>query len=294
MQIVKLMGGIGNQMFQYAFAKSIGDDVLFDDFWFEWAEKKYGKTHMIYGMHLLNADLKFATKEQVKECLEESRLATRLTNIHKVFHIKLFHTKRVYEKVRNKFEPELYNFKGNVYYDGYYQTPKYFDKIKDRLVKDFTPRNELTDKSKAVLENIRNTNSVAISTRRGDYVKLGYALDADYYNSALEEIAKRVENPVFYMFSNDMDWSVKNINPDNKFKVIPCESFDENCGYLCGLYLMSQTKHNIITNSTYPWWAAWLNTNKGRITVAPKGWIKSSGIVASTFEDLMPDNWIRI
>lgn len=294
MKIVKLIGGIGNQMFQYAFAKSIGDDVLFDDAWFEWAENKYGKTHMFYGMDLYNADLKFATKEQIKECLEESALAEKLTNIYKVFHIKLFHTNRVYEKVRNKYDPKLYEIKGNAYYDGYFQAPKYFESIKDRLIKDFTPKNELTDENKEMLDKIRTTNSVAISTRRGDYVKLGYALDADYYNRALEEMATRVENPVFYMFSNDMKWSLENINTDNKFTIIPCESFDQNCGYTCGIHLMSQAKHNIITNSTYPWWAAWLNNNEGRYTIAPKGWIESPGIVKTSFEDLLPDNWIKI
>lgn len=294
MKIVKLQGGLGNQMFQYAFAKSIGDDVLFDNFWFSWAEKKYGKTHMVYGMDLLNADLRFATKEQIRECLEESELATKITNIQKVFHIKPLHTKRVYEKVRNRYEPKIQNLKGNAYYDGYFQTPKYFESIKERLIKDFSPRKELTKENKDVLEQIQCTNSVAISTRRGDYVKLGYALDASYYNSALDEIAKRVENPIFYLFSNDMEWSLKNINIDNKYKIIPCESFDKNCGYVCGLYLMSKVKHNIITNSTYPWWAAWLNNNPTRLTVAPQGWIKSPGIVKSTFEDLIPDSWIRI
>ena len=294
MKIVKLQGGLGNQMFQYAFAKSIGDDVLFDNNWFAWAEKKYGKTHMIYGMDLLNSDLRFATQEQIKECLEESAIATKITNFDKVFHIKLLHSKRVYEKVRNRYEPELQKIEGNAYYDGYFQTPKYFDKIKQQLINDFIPKKELTPENKKVLDDIQNSNSVAISTRRGDYVKLGYALSAEYYNSALEEIAKRIENPIFYLFSNDMEWSLKNININNKFKIIPCESFDKNCGYVCGLYLMSKVKHNIITNSTYPWWSAWLNNNQNRITVAPKGWIKTPGIVKSTFEDLIPDSWIRI
>ncbi|MCR4881803.1 MAG: alpha-1,2-fucosyltransferase [bacterium] len=294
MKIVKLMGGIGNQMFQYAFAKSIGDDVLFDNTWYADFDNKYRDRLALYALDILNTDINFATKEQIKECLKESALAEKLTNIHKVFHIKLLPTNRVYEKVRNRYEPELYNIQGNVYYDGYFQTPKYFENIKERLIKDFTPKNELTDENKAVLDEIKNTNSVAISTRRGDYVKLGYALDAGYYNKAMKEIAARVENPIFYLFSNDMEWSMKNINTENKFTVIPCESFDKNCGYVCGINLMSHCKHNIITNSTYPWWAAWLNANKDRITVAPKGWIKAKTIVASTFEDLMPDSWIRI
>ena len=110
----------------------------------------------------------------------------------------------------------------------------------------------------------------------------------------MEEIAKRVENPVFYLFSDDMDWSLKNINTDNKFRMIPCKSFDENCGYICGLYLMSKSKHNIITNSTYAWWAAWLNNNLNHIVVSPKNWINSSGIAKSTFNDLILNNWIKI
>ena len=294
MKIVKLMGGIGNQMFQYAFAKSIGDDVLFDNTWYADFDNKYRDRLAIYALDILNTSLNFATREQIEECLEESKLAAKLTNIDKVFHIKLFHSNRVYEKIRNKYDPKLYKIKGNAYYDGYFQTPKYFEKIKDRLINDFSPKNELTDENKLVLDNIKNTNSVAISTRRGDYVGLGYALDADYYNSAIEEIASRVENPIFYLFSNDMEWSLKNINTENKFTVIPCESFDKNCAFVCGIYLMSQCKHNIITNSTYPWWAAWLNKNPNRYTVAPRGWIKTKGIVKSSFDDLIPEDWIRI
>lgn len=294
MKIVKLMGGIGNQMFQYAFAKSIGEDVLFDKTWFADFDNKYRDKLALYALDSLNTNVEFATEEQIKECLEESKLAYKLTNIDKVFHIKLFHTNRIYEKVRNKYDPELCKIQGNAYYEGYFQTPKYFENIKDLLIRDFAPAKELTDENKAVLDKIKNTNSVAISTRRGDYVKFGYALEGDYYDAAMEEIAKRVENPVFYLFSNDIEWSIKNINTNNKFTVIPCESFDKNCGFVCGMYLMSHAKHNIITNSTYPWWAAWLNNNQDRVTIAPKGWIKAKTIVATSFEDLMPENWIKI
>ena len=291
MKIVKLMGGLGNQMFQYAFAKSMGDDVLFDDNWFKQVNNKYSRP---YELNLLNTKINFAEENQINNCLNESKIAAKLTNLYKVFHIKILPTNRVYEKIRNKYEPELQSLSGDVYYDGYFQTPKYFESIRERLINDFTPKKELTPENHNILKSIQESNSVAISTRRGDYVKLGYALPTKYYNIAMEEIAKRVENPVFYLFSDDMDWSLKNINTDNKFRMIPCKSFDENCGYICGLYLMSKSKHNIITNSTYAWWAAWLNNNLNHIVVSPKNWINSSGIAKSTFNDLILNNWIKI
>ena len=295
MRIVKLIGGLGNQMFQYAFAKSLGEDVLFDCSWYDHMPQKNKQPHLFIQLNLFNTTLKFADENQIKECLQETLFAEK---IHKLIykytrkHIQIFPTHRVFEKIINRYEPELQEIKGDVLYDGFFQSPKYFNKIRDRLVRDFTPKNPLSAENAKILEDIRNSNSVALSVRRGDYVKLGVALAADYYNRALEEIAKRVENPIFYMFSDDMEWSLKNINVDNKFTIIPCESYDKNCGYICGMYLMSQAKHNIITNSTYPWWSAWLNNNANTITISPKGWLKPTKW--NTFEDLSLASWIQI
>ena len=292
MKIVKLMGGLGNQMFQYAFAKSLGEDVLFDNFWFN---QKGNINHAIYGLEDFNTNVSIATKEQIKECLNESVMAQYLINIYKIGGFKVFQTNRVYEKIRNKFQPELLQLNKNSYYDGYFQCPLYFNNIKSRLINDFKLKKELTSENLKILNKIHKTNSIAISIRcKEDYYKLGWCLSWSYYNNALNYIAERIENPVFYLFADDIEKAVKEINIQNKFKIIPCKSFDENCNYSCGINLMSNCKHNIIANSSYSWWGAWLNNNNNKIVVAPQKWIPINGIIKTTYSELISSEWIKM
>lgn len=290
MKIVKLMGGLGNQMFQYSFAKALGDDVLFDVSWF----KRDGNVdHAIYGLSDFNTNVNIATEEQVKSCLNESYLAQSVTNLYKIFGLKMFQTNRVYEKVRNKFQSELLHLNQDSYYDGYFQNPLYFNNIKNRLINDFKPKKELTADNLKLFDKIQKTNSIAVSVRcKDDYVKLGWSLPWSYYNNAIEEISKRIENPVFYLFADDINNAMQNI--DCKFKMIPCPSYDDNSRYSCGIYMMSHCRHAIIANSTYSWWGGYLNINKDSIIMFPDGWLPNNKIIKSSYKDLKLDSWVEV
>lgn len=116
-------------------------------------------------------------------------------------------------------------------------------------------------------------NSVSVHIRRGDYLlrkhsKIHGLCSLEYYLQAIQFIKSKSKDPVFYFFSDDIPWARENFcNPSYKF--VDCNSGSNSC---LDLYLMSQCKHNIIANSTFSWWGAWLNRNKEKIVVAPSVW----------------------
>ncbi len=285
------MGGLGNQMFQYAFSKALGDQVLFDLSYF--ARKKEERHWVKYALGSFNADLKFATNEEIKKCLSENKLAELYTNIYKISGIKLFPTNRTYEKVRNQYQPDLQNIdRDNVYYDGYFVNEKYFLNYRKELLYDFSLKYEMEAKNNQILQNIMSENSVAVSVRRGaDYVKLGWALERDYYLRSINEIAEKIENPHFYLFTDNSDWCFDNIKI--KYPLTICNSYDMKNGYAAGICLIKHCKHAIISNSTYAWWGAWLNENPNKIIIAPEIWFKNSFKLKRNTIDVIPDSWIK-
>lgn len=294
MKIIKLMGGLGNQMFQYAFGKWLNEPVLFDPFWYENEIKFKNLDFLKVDINNFNVNLQFASKEQIKECLQESGIARNINKIGRRLQIKILPSNRVYEKVINHYQPSLKTNKETVYYEGYYQSIKYFDDKKEELINDFTPKNQLSEENARILDNIASSNSVAISVRHAnDYQQLGWALDEKFYIQAMQIIAERTENPHFYIFSDDIEWC-KTFLKDTKFNITFANSNDENCGYACGIYLMSQCKHNIIANSTYSWWGAYLNNNPGKTVIMPKKWLPETKMPKTIYKELFLNEWIMI
>ena len=291
MKIIKLSGGLGNQMFQYAFGKWLNEEILYDTSWFENEITFKNIKHLKLEINNFDINLEYATKEQVKDCLQETELAKNINKIGRRFQLKILPSNRVYEKVINRFQPNLKTEKENVYYEGYYQSTKYFDDIKDLLINDFTPKNRMTDENSQILNDICSTNSVAVSIRHGmDYQELGWALNENFYISAIEKIAEQTENPHFYIFSDDMEWSKKFFD-NKKYNITYANSYDDNCGYACGIYLMSKCKHNIIANSTYSWWGAYLNNNNNKTVIIPKKWLPENTTLKTTYEELYLADW---
>lgn len=240
----------------------------------------------------MNTDVGFATDQQIQNCLSENFIASRLILIKKIFNVQIVRSNRVYEKVRNKYDKTLFENKNkDIYFDGYFQSYKYFNNINQRLLDEFTPKNTLEIKNQKILEEIKTTNSVAISIRQGsDYIKLGWNLNDVYYSSAIEQIKKKVNHPLFFIFTDNLDYTKKHMF-SNINKII-CPSYDENCGYACGIYLIGHCKHVIISNSSYSWWGAWLNRGKSdRIIYAPKQWLPTKGLIKISYDDLIPDTW---
>lgn len=258
MIIIKIKGGLGNQLFQYAFARNLsektGAQITFDLSYFK--QQSFRK---------FNLD-KFNITD------------FKVLSFKKLLYLKL---QKSFPKNFNKFHI-LNEYSGQVdysnclnaklpcYLNGYWQKPSLFQEIRDILKKELILKEKLFGKNKEILEKIKITNSVAIHVRRDDYISIPSnepynVCDVNYYNRALDVINKKVANPVFFIFSDDIEWCKKNINTKNKTFFI----IENKTKPYIDLYLYSQCNHAIMANSTFSWWATWLNSNKSKIVVAP-------------------------
>lgn len=192
-----------------------------------------------------------------------------------------------------KYFPEVFtNLCKNEFLIGLFQSYKYFEHCEKAIRQEFTFNIALLSEStKRVSQIINNCNSVSIHVRRGDYLNgyyynlLGKVCNLDYYRKAVEEINNRVDNPVFFVFSDDKAYVVENL----KIKDAVYVDFNIGEDSWQDMYLMSQCRHNIIANSTFSWWGAWLNNNPDKIVVAPPRWFNDL-----ENDDIIPKEWLRI
>jgi hypothetical protein len=196
------------------------------------------------------------------------------------------------EKNFNEFESDLLNFKTPAYFGGYYQTEKYFADLREELLEDFSLNVELGFKNEKMLEKIKNCESISLHIRRGDYLKridTYGTCSIEYYKNAIERILKNanLQAPVIFVFSDDYKWVKENLK--FPYETIYADINSSDKGYF-DLELMKNCKHNVIANSSFSWWGAWLNENPDKIVVAPKPWFK----YLKTDGDLIPENWTQL
>ncbi len=296
MQIIKIMGGLGNQMFEYAFAKAYSMlnqcNVLLDLSWFEEVKNISDNVvaKRVYELQNFYLTPCFATKEQ---CLPFVKLHKLYIPgcIRNYFGIPKYVNKTTKEKKGQYFEPKFLKYKKNIYFEGYFQTEKYFKIFRKELLKDFSLKTELNDKNKKMLEQIKSTNAISLHVRHGDYLNLQNHFkicSLDYYKNAINLIIQKVENPHFYIFSDDIDWVRKNFNLNHHITIVDINSSNE--GYF-DLELMKNCKHNITANSSFSWWGAWLNENPDKIIITPKTWFVNGD---EERIDRIPEDWIEL
>ncbi|MDP1766805.1 MAG: alpha-1,2-fucosyltransferase [Methylotenera sp.] len=183
--------------------------------------------------------------------------------------------------------------KDNVYLEGYWQSERYFHEFSNKIREDFTFKLPFSKQNTEIADRIGKVNALSLHVRRGDYANNSKTLathglcSLDYYRAAIQLIIKQVENPHFFVFSDDIAWVKNNLKID-----FPHLFIDHNLGAESynDMRLMSLCKHNIIANSSFSWWAAWLNTNPQKIVIAPQDWFSNKVNVS----DLIPHGWIRI
>lgn len=287
MIIVRVTGGLGNQMFQYAMYKSLekkGKLVKLDS-------KSFYETKKEHNGYELERIFDIKPNKPTKEDLEkfdENNISTLFKIKRKLFGDKKF----VYDTKEYIFNKDVYKLK-NSYLNGYWQSIKYFEGIENDIKKDFRFKNQLDNKNLEILNEIENSNSISIHIRRGDYMSpenynmYGCIATPTYYKKAIKVIEEKVENPTFFVFSNDMDWVKKNIQINSRVFYIDINSGN---GSYKDMQLMSNCKHNIIANSSFSWWGAWLNENKNKIVVAPKKWINREDVDSDKIE-LFCEGW---
>lgn len=284
MIIVRMWEGLGNQMFQYAYARVLslsGCSVCLDlskayDEFFVRNKKHRTRRVEIQRFHIT---LECADFEKIKKY----RYLERKTFVDKVLYEMSIRGKWYYNFWDECDLRSIDEIKGNCYVKGWFQNPSYFEGIREILLKEFTPKKKIkiTSQLKSLL-NDRQT--VSIHVRRTDYVSIHNALNWEYYDKAILEMKKYRHNPIFVVFTDDYEWAKQHMDS----KEI-CYFIDENESLedYEQLLVMSCCNSNIIANSTFSWWAAWLNQNPDKIVIMPKKWMKGQ-------EKLMMKDWIII
>lgn len=270
---IKLIGGLGNQMFQYACARRLalkrGVKLKFDLTFLLHRLPRNNFTFRNYELGVFNIEESFTFLSKI--AFYFNNLAF-IASFIKSRLIKFFYPGyRVEEVDPRYFESRILDLGKDVYLSGQWAHEKYFFDIKEVIRQDFTFKNPLDEKNKELADMINSTNSISLHIRRGDCV--GSEIDEKrnlcYYQEACDYILKNISNPVFFIFSDDSNWVKKNLKISAKYIVVDCNKGRDS--YL-DMKLMSLCKHNIMANSTFSWWGAWLNANQQKIVVAPKQW----------------------
>ncbi|WP_181280598.1 alpha-1,2-fucosyltransferase [Aphanothece hegewaldii] len=279
-------------MFQYATARRLAEKhstiLKLDVTGFE----SY-KLHR-YSLHCFNIWEYLATQVEIEEYLHNrpSYLSTILELVR--ISPKKKSSNTVYKETAFNFDSVILEASNNSYLQGYWQSDKYFEDIEDVLRREFTFKYPQDHKNREISQLIQDTVSVSLHIRRTDYVTnpSAYAVhgvcDLDYYERCINYIAEKINNPYFFIFSDDPDWAKENIKINFPTIIIAHNNASKNYE---DLRLMSQCQHNIIANSTFSWWGAWLNDNPDKIVCTPRQWFNDS---YRDTTDLIPDTWLTL
>lgn len=299
MIIVRLMGGLGNQMFQYALAYGLAkknnallkiDTSLLND---------RSKPHEIVThrdlvlQDVFQLSIEIASKKEIEYFNGKVYKTLPGKVINKI--LWQFKKHRLIVEQSRGFNSDFIKLGDNICLVGSFQSEKYFN---DHVVlkEVFKFKHPVLSQSVSLSNDLKTVNSVAIHVRRGDYVtspiysEMIGALPVSYYAQAVSIIKEKVENPVFYVFSDDINWCRNELKIPN---TILNYVGDEHAGVKAANYmqLLSMCKHFIISNSTFAWWAAWLGEQNGSVIIGPDNWFKDKTI---DVKDILPERWVKV
>lgn len=281
MVVTRLLGGLGNQMFQYAAGKRLAiihsTRLILDLSHLE--NQPTEETPRRYELNALNIDARLVHKPA--------------ENLKKFPFLRSSELLVINENGLN-FDKNVLDLPDNVLLIGYWQSYKYFQDIEKNIRNDFKLKSPLSAQKQKELQTIKNMeNPIAIQIRRGDYAtnqetnKFHGLIPMEYYLQASKQIAKEVKDPQFIVISDDPDWCEKNLKLNYPTTFIN----NTNGKGHEDMYLMSNCRHHIIANSSFGWWGAWLCENNEKIVVAPKQWFKGANVKMA--DRLLP-GWISL
>ncbi len=304
-----IIGRLGNQMFQYAAVRAFQikyrpNEKIQLDF-----SEVYKRDDEDYKEEITNFNIQNIKKGRIKLSIRQ-KIVINLLNGIKIFNLIFYkkkYTKKLYrieKKIQDflnkngvySFRLGYYNFKNckckNVCFYGTFESPKYFDDIKEILQEEFTPKYGIIEKNKKIYELINNTESVCVTIRRGDFIsnedvrKNLYICTPEYFSNGIKLMKKLVPNAKFFVFSDDVQWCKENMK------------FPQGTVFESGndpvwekLRMMYSCKHFIISNSTFSWWAQYLSRNKNKVVIAPDIWTNDSYKEFNELLDIYEDNW---
>jgi hypothetical protein len=287
MQIIQVVGGLGSQMMAYslyiAMVKRRNQAIICDFSWFNYNRCHNGaELDRIFGIKQNMVSPGFAFFLHSRSFV--AKILRRLAYLSGL--LKNYSAER-----RNyNYDEDVFVQKGNVRYLQCWTSWKYFQGVEQEII-DLFKFPDVTD-----LENIRtrdlikNSNSVSIHVRRGDALGsyLGSLVNDFYYKSAIDYICANIEDPVFFVFSDDIEWCRNNLRP----RFVHYIDWNHGSSSFRDMQLMACCKHNIIPNSSFSWWAAYLNRNPGKIVIAPEKW--GSAEVGVQLDDMNMPGWVLI
>lgn len=292
MNKVAVYGGLGNQMFQYAFCTALNK---------QGRKARLSFNCYFYFKHHNGFDLARAFKLNLPP--QQAFLSFILEHGSFLYRNKLMagaiRRLAMWHEARQQVYKEQQEFvtdtavfkKQQTFFYGTWQSEEYFSDIADQIKQQFIFKQPQDPLNKAVAEKIENSTAVSIHIRRGDYLKthwhnsLNVIKDLTYYKNAVAHIEANVRNPAYFVFSDDMQWVKDNLPLPN------CTYVDHNSGKQSfnDMYLMSLCRHNIIANSTFSWWGAWLNNNSNKIVIMPERWMNDNACPG-----IFPAHWIKM
>lgn len=291
MIIIKIQGGLGNQLFQYAFGRTIerkyAKKVAYDISSYGAVKKN---TPRAYHLDKFNTPVTIATKEEILNCKYPFGSFSKITYIIKKLSNKLF-----FKRYHISFEPEFLESIKNTdsaYLEGYWQSFRYIEPALPDLKKEVTLKVPPSAAFEVLKAEISQSDSVAIHIRRGDYVQGGVdlqVLDIVYYKNAMNLVSQKIEDAKYYIFTDDAVWAKENLNFLEREKITYVSDF--TLADYEELVLIAQCKHVIVANSSFSWWGAMLNQNKNAMIICPKDW---KNVFLKNDMNLCPEKWIRI
>lgn len=290
MIVLHVSGGLGNQMFQYAFGRAMANrmnvELLLD------LSNPTLSIHQGFELsRVFGIKEQTATEYDMRAVLGWQRPIT-IRKMIKKLSLKGLDLRNWVEEPSLHFSSKLLQVPNNVYIDGYWQSEKYFADAIECIREQFKFIQPPVGLNNTLLLEIADSDTTAISlhVRRGDYVHNSAVKEVHgsctlaYYNAAIQHVSSQVKNPFFYVFSDDLDWVKNHLEIPFPFKLISHNrgkcSFED-------MRLMSLCQHHIIANSSFSWWGAWLNANPKKIVVAPKNWFAD----INRPHDLFPAGW---
>lgn len=293
MVISHVIGGLGNQMFQYAAARALSL-ARAAPLYLDVSDFPGYELHQGFELaRVFCCPISLAQPAAIRSLLgwQSSRLAQRILGSASLSALR---------SPRFVVEPHFHYWAGlrkvplPCYLKGYWQSERYFADAADTIRADFSFREPTNGKNLELEQEISRINAVSLHVRRGDYVSNPKTLavhgvcSLDYYREAIRYIEERVVAPHFFIFSDDLNWVKKEIPISH-----PCYHVDHNRGAASynDMRLMSFCRHHIIANSSFSWWGAWLDPRPDKIVVAPKKWFNNYQADTS---DLIPHGWVRL
>lgn len=292
MIIAKLIGGLGNQMFQYAAGRALSlktNSVLALDVS---AFANYRLHQGFEFQRIFKQSNVLASNQDILAMLgwQSSPLIRRV--LVKNFFVPIRHKKFVVEP-HFHYWAGMENLTDDCYLSGYWQSENYFKDAEYAIREDFQFCQPLNAENEYIAKCIQASSAVSLHIRRGDYVSnpknvaLYEVCTQEYYRAAISYVAERVPNPTFFIFSDDIAWVKENLAIDFPHEYV---DFNKGAESYNDMRMMSMCQHHVIANSSFSWWGAWLNPSKDKIVVAPQKWFANG----TNTRDLCPSNWVTL